>query len=704
MARSGKALVSIRNPLINLLIRHEGEHVIALDAMVGSDSITVVCFYFPPSQPQARMVRELQGVLDLLSSPNFIIAGDANVRSSFWGPDIPDHRPLDEGGPLVDLILARRLHVWNDPSSPPTFETERGRSWIDVTLSTPLLSTRKADWVVHPTILSDHNPITFIVAGGSGVPPPVSLGRLSPRRIFKIAREVALFYQQFAQEIEGISTKGQLDMWVDKITDYIQSLSVLNVLPTDSRLRVPWWDSSLDIQRKKTRALRARFLRCHHPQERLRRRIIFKKAAARYKFMIKTKSRICFNQLCYQLTRNNPFELPYKLAARKIPARTVLRGVKADDGTLTTSVPDTVRTIVQTLFPRDDASLDTPTQKAIRCYVRHYENSIIDPPFTTAEIQGALHAFRPKKTPGLDGITVELVKCIFHCCPAIILSIMNACLRVRGFPSRWKISKLLLLGKPGRDLALPNSYRPICLLNVLSKLLDKLITFRLTHLFSTKGLLHERQHGFRIGKSCETANNNLWEEIQAALRSKGKVSLISLDVQGAFDTVWQPSILHRLIAAQCPINIFELVRDYFQERTVQFHFNGDSWSYPDNRGVPQGSCSGPFYWNIVLDTIFTVDLPAGCTIQAFADDLILLVKGVSKSDIEIKSGVALDRLVQWAHKHKLHFNLGKTILMPITFGGRLTMTDPPRVSLNGQQIQAHKGFRYLGVWWNSGPL
>ncbi|GBN70715.1 hypothetical protein AVEN_30267-1 [Araneus ventricosus] len=318
-------MISIRNPDIHLLIRHEGEHVIALEAMVGSDSITVVCFYFPPSLPQARMVRELQGVLDFITSNNVLVAGDANVRSSLWGPDVSDHRPLDEGGPLVDLILARRLHVWNDPSSPPTFETERGRSWIDITLSTSLLSTRKGDWIVHPTTLSDHNPITFVNNGCVGEPSPSSYGRLSPRRITKVAREVASLYHQFAPEIEGISTKHQLDMWIDRITHFIQSISVFNVSPKNCRLRVPWWDSSLDIQRKKTRALRARFLRCRHPQERLHRRIVYKKEAARYKYMIKTKSRQSFNQLCAQLTRNNPFDLPYRLAARKIPASTILR-------------------------------------------------------------------------------------------------------------------------------------------------------------------------------------------------------------------------------------------------------------------------------------------------------------------------------------------------------------------------------------------
>ncbi|GBO40264.1 hypothetical protein AVEN_213952-1, partial [Araneus ventricosus] len=125
MAKSAKVLVTVRNPTINILIRHVGEHVVALDLMAGRDRLTVVNFYFPPSLPQTRLVNELKGVLDSISSSNILIAGDANVRSSLWGPEIGDHRPHDEGGPFIDMILARRLFIRNDPASLPTFETER---------------------------------------------------------------------------------------------------------------------------------------------------------------------------------------------------------------------------------------------------------------------------------------------------------------------------------------------------------------------------------------------------------------------------------------------------------------------------------------------------------------------------------------------------------------------------------------------------
>ncbi|GBL97208.1 Putative protein in type-1 retrotransposable element R1DM [Araneus ventricosus] len=302
----------------------------------------------------------------------------------------------------------------------------------------------------------------------------------------------------------------------------------------------------------------------------------------------------------------------------------------------------------------------------------------------------------------MDNISVELLRSIHKHCPDIMLTLLNTCLQLGFFPTPWKDAKLVLIGKPDRDLTIAKNYRPICLLSVISKLLDKLVTQRLTHFFKTNGLLHDRQHGFRAGRSCETANHSLWVEVHSAMQNKNQVCLISLDVEGAFDNVWRQSVLYKLTSARCPFNLFSLIRDYFCDRSVTYCLNDEKWTFPAERGVPQGSCSGPFFWNVVLDTIFEVQLPVGCTLQAFADDIVLIVQGPTKADLENRGILAISRLIQWAAFHKLTFSLSKSVLMPITFGGRLSMLDPPCVRLQGQLLPVQKSFRYLGVWWDGG--
>ncbi|GBO05059.1 hypothetical protein AVEN_113143-1 [Araneus ventricosus] len=251
VAHSGKALLAVRNPGIRMFVRHVGEHVVAADLLIGPDHITAISFYFPPFQPHPRLVRELETVLASISTPHILIAGDANVHSSLWGPEVRDHRRLDEGGPFLDLILQRGLYIWNDPHSIPTFETYRGSSWIDVTLSTSSLYHRKIAWDVHRTILSDHNPIVFQVTGLGQAPTLPYPPRLSQRQITKVAKAAQIYFYQIEHELAAASSSDQLADWVLKFSTFIQQARESTIPSILDKLKVPWWDSSLETQRKK---------------------------------------------------------------------------------------------------------------------------------------------------------------------------------------------------------------------------------------------------------------------------------------------------------------------------------------------------------------------------------------------------------------------------------------------------------------------
>ncbi|GBO03997.1 hypothetical protein AVEN_189596-1 [Araneus ventricosus] len=194
----------------------------------------------------------------------------------------------------------------------------------------------------------------------------------------------------------------------------------------------------------------------------------------------------------------------------------------------------------------------------------------------------------PRKAPGLDGLTVEMLRAVHTRCPQFLCTLLNKCLSIGCFQENWKFAKLVLLAKPGKDPTLTSSYRPICLLSVVGKVLDKLLTQRFTFLCQQQGLLHPRQHGFQVGRSCETANDSLRREISSALRNRGKACLISLDVAGASDSVWRHSVLSRLVLARCPHNLYRITQDYFLNRhhtattfakadaSVSYYFDGSA--------------------------------------------------------------------------------------------------------------------------------
>ncbi|GBM06608.1 Putative protein in type-1 retrotransposable element R1DM [Araneus ventricosus] len=291
--------------------------------------------------------------------------------------------------------------------------------------------------------------------------------------------------------------------------------------------------------------------------------------------------------------------------------------------------------------------MESASQKRVRDRVAGYSNIRNDRTFTKLEIREVIRGMAKNKAPGLDSINVLMAEVIHKKSPEILTGIFNKCLHVGVFPKEWKKAKLILINKPGKDPELANSYRPICLLSVLSKILDKLITQRITYLLKSRGMLHKQQHGFRNGRSCETANYELRKSIQKAMQHKFKVCLVSLDVAGAFDNVWRHSILEQLIRAECPFNLFALIKDYFEDRHVVYEISNNQWTFDTERGVPQGSCSGPLFRNLVVSTALDLVLPLGCQIQAFADDLIIVVRGANTESLTIRCNEAISRLVAW---------------------------------------------------------
>ncbi|GBO30938.1 hypothetical protein AVEN_208751-1 [Araneus ventricosus] len=91
--------------------------------------------------------------------------------------------------------------------------------------------------------------------------------------------------------------------------------------------------------------------------------------------------------------------------------------------------------------------------------------------------------------------------------------------------------------KGGTDQRLASSYRPISLLPTIGKVLEKFMTQRLTYHLESTNSLNDRQHGFREGKSVDTAINELLRNIKTARRDGKHVLVLSVDIKGAFDNL-----------------------------------------------------------------------------------------------------------------------------------------------------------------------
>jgi len=94
--------------------------------------------------------------------------------------------------------------------------------------------------------------------------------------------------------------------------------------------------------------------------------------------------------------------------------------------------------------------------------------------------------------------------------------------------------------------------------------------------------------------------------IEPELEKRKVVIMTALDVKGAFNTAWCPSILKSLKDAECSRNLYYFSQGYFSERTAALTTNNITIERRVTKGCPQGSCCGPGFWNLLYNSSFNL--------------------------------------------------------------------------------------------------
>ena len=100
--------------------------------------------------------------------------------------------------------------------------------------------------------------------------------------------------------------------------------------------------------------------------------------------------------------------------------------------------------------------------------------------FTLEELKRAGGRLKANTAPGIDGLLDEIFKEVIGAYPEILLEVFKSCLREGRFFADWKKQRFFLLRKGNKPLGDASSYRQICLLDTMGKLLEEII-LRTTH-------------------------------------------------------------------------------------------------------------------------------------------------------------------------------------------------------------------------------
>ena len=182
---------------------------------------------------------------------------------------------------------------------------------------------------------------------------------------------------------------------------------------------------------------------------------------------------------------------------------------------------------------------------------------------TEEEIIRLLQNIDVSKSSGPDRISGQMLKGTAH---SIASSITNMSITLECFPQTWKLSNVVPTPKLADNTSLTN-YRPISLLSVISKLLERHMYSQTTSHLETHHSLSTFQRGFQSGRSMVTAlleTTHNWFQFMDTGKEVGWSSFF--DLQKAFDSVLHHALLDKLRDLQLNEFILKWICGYLAQR------------------------------------------------------------------------------------------------------------------------------------------
>ena len=315
--------------------------------------------------------------------------------------------------------------------------------------------------------------------------------------------------------------------------------------------------------------------------------------------------------------------------------------------------------------------------------------------FTRVEVEALIRKINTSKSSGTYLISSRLLKDSFLALSDKLTLLFNLSLQTNTFPSQWKKSVVVPIPKTG-DPHKKENYRPISLLPLPGKILEKLVHTQLTLFLEDNDLLTESQFGFRKQRSTTHAISQLLNQVYTNINRSVITAAVYVDFSKAFNCVQHPILMDKLGKLNLHHTVLAWITSYLTDREQRTLANNVySTSQLVQQGVPQGSVLGPLFYVIYSNDIAEIIENSGFVF--YADDTVLYSKQKSIHHAEAELQRDLNRLGDWCTANKIYINTEKTKVMFFGSKQKIASLNMPTLSINGESIQRAKTYTYLGI-------
>ena len=682
--RGGGVMIAIHNRVPHRLLQPTNSDIEHVSVQIGNDT-TITAAYNPPDNLMTD--QDLDALVKL--SNKTLTIGDFNARHRFWN----NHQNNRNGNTLLDYTINNNVTIIAPDA--PTHHPQNGMTptYIDLTIN------RNVTQNLEPTVLnelnSDHLPVIFT---------------LKNVKINDTQRQTYLYdnntdwnkYRRILNENtiinNNITTGGDLDIEIAKITENIQKArdeiaKKFTLKPQEDRIP----QTILNKIRIKN-GLRRQWQRHRRTEDRNRLNELqneIRTDIQRYKNLVWT------NKLRNLNVRDNSlWKMTSQLRKNYITVTTL---ENTTDQTYAYSDKDKAKLLAEH-FERVYVCTpdETQEQKNITETMRPAVTKMIPDRQTMEklicrpnEILEIIKKLANKKAPGPDEISNILLKRLPLKTIVQLTYIINSILKLQHFPSAWKQAIIIPILKPGKNSADPNSYRPISLLNTLSKVAERVILNRLKAEQNKLNIRQDEQFGFQETLSTELPVAKLGHDIITGFNKQQNTVLLLLDMEKAFDTVWHEGLLYKLKhVLGFSAHMTNLLKSYLTNRSFVVRVNNtQSVRKNTSSGVPQGTVLAP-----KLYTLYTTDIPKYTSTKTllFADDTAIYATSYYAEVANKHIKYHLMKLLPYYKHWKIKINANKTEI--VIFTQKFTNNKiREKLKINDVTIQDKITGKYLGI-------
>lgn len=678
-AHAGAAII-IKNSICHVeQPKYEADHLQAsiIKVKMKLFELTVASVYCPPRHNMKK--EDYSNFFGKLGG-KFIAGGDYNSKNTLWGSRITTIK----GRELAALIHEQNYSFLS--TGTPTYwpsDPNKIPDLLDL-FFTYGISSSYMEVIPSYDLSSDHSPIIATISSFAIHKKPHP--RLHNNRTnwdeyrTKIQNDITLNVSlKSSNEIDETLTQ-----FVEILTNAAQYATPETPTQNQTYMNIPTKIKKLIAIKRNAKA---KWHKSHAPED----KTALNRAANHLKSEIKEAKEKSFHEYITNLNRfDNSIWKPIKHSRKPKPHVPPVRNETAPNPHWARSDEDKAATFADYLA-NVFTPIDNEQDQEVETFLHNIPPNIpAVVPFTPKEIQQAIRNLNHRKAPGIDRITPKMLKELPRKGIVLITYLFNAILRLQYWPTELKTAEIILIQKPGKNPNNVSSYRPISLLSIIAKLLERLLLQRINTDPSTETWIPSHQFGFRESHSTVQQTHRISHEISKALESKKYCTSVFLDVSQAFDKVWHPGLLFK-IKNYLPIAYFNILKSYLSDRQFRVRVNeSTSNNFTIQSGVPQGSVLGP-----LLYILYTADLPIdnNTTTGTFADDTVILAAHEDPIRASTTLQNHLDQIQTWLQKWRIKINETKSAQVNFT----LRREKCPQVQLNNIPIPQSASTKYLGI-------